>query len=258
VFSSWLKRSLLCCAFLAFDALSADKVITIAGDNWCPINCSTIDKDKGYMIDVAELIFKQHGYQLKYIEMPWTRAVELARAGEIDGIVGAFEGDAPDFVFPEEALLNISPNNLFTLAASSYQYQALPSLQNLTLGTIKGYDYGESLNEYISKNKDVNTNAINEIYGNDAVKRNIELLLRERIDVFAESSAVFWYQVTTMGIADKFKMVGRVSAEQPCYIAFTPELSTSSELAKTLTNGLRSKALAPQIKELATKYGLNN
>jgi len=241
---------------VSVSSTASNKTIVIAGDNWCPINCGADDEDKGFMIDVATEALALSGYQVKYEEIPWTRAVGLARKGKINAIVGAFRGDAPDFHFPNMALLNISPSSLFVKKESTWQYQTVRSFNGIRLGAIKGYDYGDKLNNYIQSVLASDESSIVQIYGNDAVSRSIQFLLRDRIDVFVETGPVFWHQAKQMGISEQVKPAGNVSEPEPCFIAFSPSLENSEALTLALDKGIISLKQQGRIKQIAKKYGL--
>lgn len=238
---------------LSFSPLASP--IIIAGDNWCPINCVEGSDKEGYMIDIAREAFALSGHDVNYIEIPWTRAVGMARKGEIDAVVGAFRGDAPDFIFPQQPLLKISPSSLFA-TSDNWQYSGLPSMNKVILGTIKGYDYGSELNMYINSLVATDSDKIVQLYGNNAVERNIQFLLKNRIDVFVESEPVFWYQVNRLKIEQKVQKVGEVSPAEPCFIAFSPNRDNSSLLAKQLDKGLKQLLANGRVGSIANKYGL--
>lgn len=235
------------------------KIITIAGDNWCPINCSqqnSGEQDQGYMIDVAREALALQGYQLNYLEIPWTRAVGLARKGQIDGIVGAFHGDAPDFIFPKRALLNISPSSLFTVKDSDWQYHGLASINQVTLGSIKGYDYGEALNSYINSLLTTESEQLVQLYGNNVVERSIQFLLKRRVDVLVESAPVFWYHAKQLKVTEKLQHIADVSPKEPCFIAFSPLLAQSQTLSQLLDSGVKQLSNSGRLEQIADKYGL--
>lgn len=235
------------------------KIITIAGDNWCPINCSPRDngqQEQGFMIDVAREALAMQGFHLNYVEIPWTRAIELARKGEIEGVVGAFHGDAPDFIFPERALLSMSPSSLFTAKGSQWQFQGLTSINQVTLGSIKGYDYGDALNGYINSLLTTKSDQLVQLHGNNAVKRGIQLLLKQRVGVFVESAPVFWYHAKQLNLTDKVKHIADVSPKEPCFIAFSPMHKQSKTLSALLDSGVKELDRSGRLKQIANKYGL--
>lgn len=251
-----LKLTALSLALFTLTAQGEQKTITIAGDNWCPINCAANDPNKGYMIDVATEALALSGYRVIYEEIPWTRAVGLVRKGQLNGIVGAFKGDAPDFHFPQFAMLKISPSSLFVKKQSQWQYKGIRSFNNITLGTIKGYDYGEQLNSYIQSVASTHESSIIQIYGNDAVQRSIEFLMKDRIDVFAETGPVFWYQAQQMGLSEQVKEAGSISEPEPCFVAFSPALESSQTLSLELDKGIIMLKQQNRLQEIAKKYGL--
>lgn len=249
-----MKKALISTVLL-FTAQAIATEITIAGDNWCPINCGEDDVKQGFMIDVAKKALAHSDIKVNYIEVPWTRAVGLTRKGEIDAVVGAFKGDAPGFIFPKRPLLMISPNSLFA-KNDTWQFQGLASFNKVTLGTIKGYDYGEQLNAYINSLAATDSNQLVQLYGNNAVERSIQFLLRDRINVFVESAPVFWYHANNLGVSDKVKEIGSVSKPEACFIAFSPSKGNSQELANKLDIGIKLLLRDKQLKVIARKYGL--
>ena len=72
--------------------------VVIAADPWCPHNCEAGSEHEGYMIDIAREAFGLAGIDVEYVNMSWARALQQARDGYIDAVVGALPGDAPDFV----------------------------------------------------------------------------------------------------------------------------------------------------------------
>lgn len=235
-------------------AQDAQEVI-VAGDNWCPINCGKNDAQQGYMIDVARLALKKSGYQLRYVEMPWARAVVAARAGDIHGVVGAFHGDAPDFVFPKYPLLVMSSNTLFTRVESDWQFAGLASFDGLKLGVVKGYDYGEKLNDYVARHQN-DPGRISMLAGDDPSQRSIKQMLRGRIDVFAESSPVFWYAAKKLQVSQLVREAGNVGEVEKSYVAFSPRRHDTEEIVAAFEKGVLEMSRGGKLKTLANAYGL--
>lgn len=231
-----------------------EKTVVIAGDYWCPINCSQDDPQQGYMIDIARVALAKHGYKLRYVETPWIRALAQARNGSIHAVVGAFKGDAPDFIYTDTPLLKMSPSSLFTRIERDWYYEGVKSLVNLKLGTVRGYDYGEALNQYIEKHK--GTGKINPLSGDSVVQRNIKSLLQGRIDVMAESAPVFWYTAKTMKVEKLLRDAGNTSTPMPCHIAFSPKHPEAKAIAKAFSEGVKELYEQGKLQTLGEAYGL--
>ena len=253
--NAWLHLISLACFAVTFPSLSAQRVI-VGGDDWCPINCKQLDQQRGIMIDVAQAAFARQGYTIEYVEMPWTRAIRQARNGKLHAVVGAFKDDVPDFYFPAEPILYLSPSNLFTRKTTSWTYTDIPSISLIKLGVIRGYDYGEELNQYIRSVMDTDNDSVSQLYGNNAIQRNIELLSMGRIDVLVETGPVFWYYAKQMNLSDKFRLAGSVSKPEPCYIAFSPENANHVQLAAILDEGIRQLRDNGELVKITQRYNM--
>jgi polar amino acid transport system substrate-binding protein len=240
---------------LSWQAFASEKEVIIAGDNWCPINCGKDDPQQGYMIDVARLALKQSGYTLKYVEMPWARALVMARKGDIHGVVGAFRGDAPDFIFPNSPLLSMSSSNIFSRVESDWQYDGLKSLEPVRLGVIRDYDYGAAINGYVDRFSG-NPNRVSIMAGDNAVERIIKQLLRGRVDAFVETAPVFWYTAKNLKVTQLVKEVGAASEPEFCYVAFSPNHPESQVISKAFDFGVLPMAEQGKLSLLGKAYGL--
>ena len=206
------------------------------------------------MMEVAQEAFGLAGYHVEYIEMPWMRAVNLARNGQIDAVVGAFEDDAPDFVFPTEPILFIRPSTLFARQEFDWQFAGIDSLREVTLGVIGGYDYGAELNAAIDKSIVASDNRVIQIYGDNATSRNIELLRKQRADLIVETDVVFWHIVGSSSDESRFKEIAQLTEPEGCHIAFSPTSERSKQLALALDSGIKEMTRNKRLLALAEKY----
>jgi len=245
---STLSCLLVCCS----SNCRAD-YITIAADNWCPVNCDPSDSKPGIMVEIAEHVFSNAGHTVIYKILPWSRAIKLSREGEITGIIGAFVGDAPDFIFPENELLMISGNTFFVAKESTFVYQNISSLADVQLGAIRDYDYGELLNDYIKKGKNVQI-----LSGENPLERMIQMLLIGRVDVVIEAAPVLWHTAAKMNVKDKLKAAGRASDAEKCYIAFSPKNAKSKEYAKILSDGIDGLRRSGELNKILNTYGIED
>lgn len=94
------------CLFLVFLAVSrsasADQ-ITLASDPWCPKICFDAKDKPGYVVEAARSALGRHGYELRVIELPWSRAILSVKNGTIDGLLTDPTGDTPGIILPEHA-----------------------------------------------------------------------------------------------------------------------------------------------------------
>ncbi len=229
--------------------------ITLASDDWCPINCVPESKNPGFMVDIATAVFKKAGHKVIYKKVPWERALVQTRKGKYNAVIGAYHGDAPDFIFPtnEQGMIG---NAFFKSKNNVWRYEGVSSLKNVKLGVIKGYDYGEAINKYIKDNPD--SGAVQLAFGDTPLELNIKKLMKGRIDVLLESEYVCNYKITQMGLKDKIEFAGILTAPEKAFIAFSPANKKSKEYAQILSSGMESIRKSGELNKILAKYGLED
>lgn len=233
-----------------------NETIVIGADSWCPVNCEPNSDNPGYMIEIAKKIFQEQAVKVEYKLMPWSRAIVEAEKGNIQAIVGAFKGDAPHFIYPQEEL-GLIGNSFFTHVYNPWHFQGIDSLEQITLGTVKGYEYGDTVSQYVA-NKE-NTGKIVEMTGGkNVLSRSFNMLLANRIDVIVEANTVFWYEAKKANLADSVKFAGQASKPKKVYIAFAPNGEFSKKYAKILSAGVVNLRASGELKKIMSKYGLQD
>jgi polar amino acid transport system substrate-binding protein len=228
--------------------------VVIAADPWCPHNCKAGSEHEGYMIDIAREAFGLAGIDVEYVNMSWARALQQARDGYIDAVVGALPGDAPDFVFPDAAT-GYSTIALYTHPDNNWQYAGIDSLSQSKLLAINGYAYSPELDSYIEKYQD-DPERVWVLSGPAPLSRAIELLHQQRSDVFPEDRYVMQWQLEQENNTESLRMAA-VIHESPIYVAFSPVGRDSAQLAALLSEGARALQSSGRVAEILTRYGLS-
>ncbi|WP_227515450.1 substrate-binding periplasmic protein [Marinobacter salinus] len=228
--------------------------ITIAADPWCPHNCDAGADREGYMIDIAREAFALAELDIVYVNMSWARALQQASDGYIDAVVGAFVGDAPEFVFPDEPT-GYSQIFLYTHPDSSWTWQGAESLRHQTLLAINGYSYSPELDNYITAHQN-NPEQVWIISGPSPLDRAIELLHQGRSDVFPEDRHVMTWELNLLGQRNALRVAGQLK-KAPVYIAFSPANPAASELASLLSEGTRKLQRSGRLEQILARYGLS-
>ncbi len=57
------------------------ETITLIADEWCPYNCDPESDYPGYIVEIANAIYKVAGYQVQYQNVPWSRALKAVTEG---------------------------------------------------------------------------------------------------------------------------------------------------------------------------------
>lgn len=170
-------------------------------------------------------------------------------------LAGALKGDAPDFIFPETSL-GEARITLYTHPQSQWEYDGIDSLQGKTLLVINGYAYSPELDHYISEYTD-DSERIWILSGPAPLARALQLLERERTDVFVEDSAVMsWFLAQNTSIAAP-RNAG-LAYEAPLFIAFPPENPDAAELANLLDSGLARLTANGRLAAILSAYRLSD
>ncbi len=254
-FKSLLLSSLL--TIISFCNICAADTIRLAADAWYPFNGQPTSEKPGYMVEIAKAIFERRGHTVEYRLVPWTQAIEDARKGYIDGIIGAEKTDAPDFIFPTEPLGKIS-DAFFVKAESTWNFSGIPSLANQRLGYVADYSYSKEMDRYIRENS-TNPKLLQGAVESRGVNQNIVKMLLGRLDVIIEVPEVFWSTVEQMSLKkEKFREAGHEEEFTEVYIAFSPSSKRSAQYARTLSYGIDLMRKNGKLKEILDRYGISD
>ncbi len=232
---------------------SADQ-ITIVGDAWCPYNCEPGSASPGYMIEIAQQVFRKAGYTVVYRNVEWTKAVEETRKGTYTAIVGGARSDSPDFVFPDRAL-GKSHTIFFVKKGTAWKYSGMDSLRKIRLGVADGYSYNDEIDRYIAANKGKPGLFI--AGGDTPVRELIDKLMKGGIDAFIEDPGVYGNYCGTRGLMNvlgAIQTAGESGTAEKIYIAFSPANSRSKTYAATLSKGLDRMRMSGELKKILEKY----
>ena len=245
---------------LAF-ALAPDgfaQTIRLEGDIWAPYVMDPRTGPNGFMLDVAETVFKRAGYSVTFTAIPWTRALLDTESGLTDGIAGIYFSQAIErgLVVPSEEL-GISLGCFFVKTDSTWTYTGVHSLQNVVLGTVANYDYSD-INTYVAEQTAQKSKWVEELHGNEALRANLNKLLLNRVTVIIEDPIVVAYIAQMMHITDQIKRAGTLSPRNRAGIAFSTKNPKSTEYARILSEGIASLRKSGELKTILNRYSVSD
>ena len=250
-----MKLRVLVSVVLAMFCVStaAADTIVLRADEWCPYNCKPGAEKEGFMIDIAKAILGEAGHEVKYELQPWDKALDSAREGQIDGVVGGDEEDAAGFVFPKEATA-INSVCYYSRKGKDWKFKDISSLEGAKLGVIEGYSYYPELDEFLEGSP---KNVV-KINGKEAGKDLASRLIRGLFDVIAENEYV---------APDLFgKEMDKIEAtwcggQSDIFVAFSPHASKKAKsegYAKLMTEGMQKMRKDGRLKKILDKYGIKD
>ncbi|MFP5520256.1 MAG: substrate-binding periplasmic protein [Bdellovibrionia bacterium] len=234
-----------------FHANSKEQIaVRVAADIWCPYTCEAGERP-GYLIEVMQKALSFQKIRVDYEVVNWARAVKEAGEGSYYAIAGASKDDAPNFVFPERAQMELF-FELFTLKDKNWKFAGYE--KGKKIGVINGYNYDEKSNEEIrKKNPDFVV-----VSGERGLNSLIPMLNMGRVDAILETKGVFFEGLRNLKIDSKmYKSIGTTSAPIPHFIAFSPKYADAKKIAALLVDGQKKLEKSGELKKIKQKYGLN-
>lgn len=252
-----MSRLVAFCLFLCACVPARAETIILAADVWCPYTC----EQGGYMVDIATEIFAAGGVKVEYRIMPWAKAIDEARAGRIDGIIGATHADAKDFIFPQ-SLQGISDMRFWVQRDSGWSYDGPDSLEGQRLGIVADYAYSKTLDEYIRAHAD-NASIIQPVKGEDSLLENLNKLKRGELDVVAEDDNVVNYFLISQSADFPIKSAGSVVgadaiSDNFLYVALSPANPKSARYAAMLDAGMDTLRATGELQKILDLYHVND
>lgn len=231
------------------------KVVVLVADEWCPYNCESGSDNPGFVIDIARRIFATHGIQVRYVTMPWARAIVETRAGHFDAIVGAVPDEAPDFIYPTVSQ-GESIDGFFVNKGNSWVYEGVVSLSNQRLGVILDYSYGDQVDAYIQQwsGKDLRVQLA---FGDEPHRINSDKLKYGRISVMLADTFVLSHQMFLSKEFGRYDLAGTLPPD-PVYIAFSPVIDNAEEYSRMLSRGMVKLRQSGELERIMKRYDLND
>jgi polar amino acid transport system substrate-binding protein len=202
-------------------------------------------------VELAKTIFEPQGIKVDYEIMPWAEALTNARAGKIDGVIGAGTAELEGLKAPEESIGE--PRVVMLVRKDNpWVYETPLSLKGKKLGVVDGYSYWDSLDKYIQANK---APAVMAFKGDTPLADGLRQLKEGKIDAMPETMAVFVWTVRGMGMSPSDFRIAYTWQNEPIYLAFSKN-EKGERYAKIFDEGMRKLRASGDLAALLKRYGL--
>jgi len=203
--------------------------VTLATTDWCPYACENGDNFPGITHEYISRVFKDRNIELTIQFFPWTRAIQLAQSGKVDGLLTAVKSEAPNLIFTSVPT-DTYQMCFFTRWGNPWEYTNSDSLKSAKLGIIQNYGYGEPVDQHVQSSPD----RIYTITGG-GIPRLYKMLMSKRFDAFIDDSKVVRWALK--GSVKDLKQVGCL-ASNPFYLAIHPDRPWAKPLVTWLDKQL--------------------
>ena len=218
-----------------------------------PYNGDPASEHPGIVVELAKTIFEPQGIKVDYQTMPWVDALEAARGGKIDGVIGAGSAETKGLTVPQESIGE--PRVVLLVRKDNpWQFESNASLKNVRLGVIDGYTYWDSLDEYIKANK---APKVVSFSGETPLVDALTQLKEGKIDALPETMAVFVWTSKGMGLTPSDFRIVHTHQNEPIYLAFS-STPAGVKYAKLFDEGMQKLRASGKLKELLKAYAMSD
>lgn len=248
---------LLASVMTLFSTSALSDTLRIATDEWCPYDCiaSQNQGKVGYLGDLLVETLEAKGHKVEFVEVSYSRGLQLVREGKLDGTMACYREEAPDFVYPDFAL-GKSNTTFFSLKGSNWRYTGKESLEQAELiGVIKGYDY---VDPTVMAHLNQHPKNVLAITGEKPLERLLEMLINGRLTTVIEDKIVLQYKAQQMGKADQIIVSGTTDVAIDVYTSFSPKNPKSAEYAQIVSEETLKMREDGRLQKLLERYGIQD
>ncbi len=204
--------------------------ITLTTLDWEPYIGQSLKK-QGYVAEIIRESYKRSGYLVKLKFTPWSRTVNLAKIGQVDGYFPEYYADGiKTFAMFSEPFKG-GPMGFFKQKKSNIEFQTLQDLKPYKIGIVRDYVNTKEFDEadYLFK----------EPVSNDLI--NLKKLIGGRIDLIIADQFVGMY------LMDKYSLKGRDNIEfmsppleiKDLYLCISKKASGANRKLEAFNKGLK-------------------
>lgn len=216
----WISTVFLFLMILSSGILSA-RQIEIAYIDYPPYEFMEKGQAEGVAVRVIREVLKRMKTDVKFVYLPWNRALQSVKEGKIDAIFTIIEtAERKKFAeFISTPLIEESAA-LFVLKDSSISFDGdLSKLKKYKIGAVRGFSYGKVFDNAMKGGIiSVDNSAID-------LKANINKLLGNRFDIMVGDSFSTTDMVKKMKATGKIRELKPIIQSIPTYIAFSKKSS---------------------------------
>ncbi|WP_127559334.1 substrate-binding periplasmic protein [Saccharospirillum alexandrii] len=208
---------------LASPALAEDCVKTFRWTEDPPYTYASADAPggvSGISADIVRTVLSDLGCDVRFVDMPWARALSALQTGRVDIVSGAFDTPERRAYAHYANQGDTSPNVIFVRADSpgAVAWQQFSDLldSDITLGGQIGVNYGPEYQQALANGS---------LEGRLTLVPNRPLLWqmldRDRIDAVAASYLTGLMEISQLGFRDRIVSTGIELSSDPAYIIFS-------------------------------------
>lgn len=223
------------------------ETIQVMGDESPPYMGKSL-ANQGYLAAVVHEAMARQGIETQTSIVPWARAIQAVKIGKAPIILGVFFTQERTEFLAFSNPVHFNQTGIFSLKSRKIRYSKLQDLSRYKIGVVRGSSYGEQFDKanYLDKYE-----VVKDI-------QNANMLLRQRLDLFAGSIDVQWYLIDLHAPdgRDKIETLKPVLSSRALHIGFSRFYPGFERLLKQFNAGLASMIKDGSLHKLGKKHGI--
>lgn len=229
--------------------------VRLSSLEWAPYIGSDMTR-RGYVYELVKTAYDRQGYDVDIIFYPWARALRLAQAGEVSGLMPEYYDASreADFAFSEP--FPGGPVGFYKRKSSSISFPGDPVLEpHKTFRKMKDYRFGV-VRGYI------NTRAFDEadfLTKDEAVSDEINLrkLFHERVDLIFIDQHVARYLINNLptDYNQQLEFMSPALENKSLYIAFSRKARDYEQHLEAFNQGLSEMQSDGGLEDILARHG---
>ena len=239
-----IRHSILVLLTLFLGFAQAD-TITAAQDPWPPFVQD--QAEAGLSVDLVRAALEHEGYELEMTIMPWARAIDQVKNGNIDVLVATWytEERTAYLRYSEPYMQN--QLKFIKQAGDNFEFDGLASLSGKTVGVVRDYGYGDEFSNAPNFTRPETNN----------IASNLLKLKAGRIDLTLEDEIVALSTMKNEGIdSSAFDFTENALSVNNLHVSSGIANARSEEIIAAFNRGLVAIRDNGTMAELLSKYGV--
>jgi polar amino acid transport system substrate-binding protein len=242
----------LCAWGIMMGAASASfgETLSVGTSEWPPYGDLKDGKAIGFATEIIDKVLPKIGFDAKIEFMPWKRATEMAKNGEVDAIYSAsYNAERAEFLHYPETPLHPSEYVFFIRKADAgkLKYDNFDDLKAYKIGVTRAYAYSDELNKKLEEFKNSEEANTDEL--------NFEKLDQGRIDYFPADLLNGMALLEKLGLKDKIVYLDKRIKVKDYFIAFSKKSpKMSPEFVKKFSDQLSAFIQTDEYKKIHDRY----
>ncbi|MDA8409135.1 MAG: transporter substrate-binding domain-containing protein [Treponema sp.] len=234
-------------SILAGQSVSAQTtILTIAGDPWPPYIIGATRG--GLAVDVVRAALKQEGYGVELEVLPWARAEQGVKTGVYDLLVDVWRTRERSVYLDFGTPYAMNTVKFIKRKGDPFEYHGLESLKGKSIGTIRGYGYGDAF-------------LASDLFLRDespSFMSNIQKLLQGRVDLTLEDELVArtMLKESDPNLLDLIEFTRESLSQNALYVASGFANPRHEKIISAYNRGLAAIKANGTFDRIMEKYGL--